>query len=82
MPRTKSEAQRVLRGFDIRGLKVETIEDDRIFALTGPILDPDGQMRRRARTIILREAGDGTIHCQYLKGWIVDDERDCWDPAW
>lgn len=81
MPATKAQAQAVLKRFKISGLKVESIGEDRIFCLTGPVLTPveggEPAMKRQARTIILVGAGD-LVEAVHVRGWHVDDEKD-WD---
>lgn len=73
MPTTKQQAQQILRRFGIRGLKIDKIEGDRIYALTGEMLHEDNTMRRQARTIVLIQEGSD-IRAIHLKGWVVNDD--------
>lgn len=84
-PQTKREAQAVLKHFGYVGLKIDAIEPSvdpqeiaRVYALTGPVLEADGEMRRRARTYVLVYDGD-EIRARELAGWrVVDpDEEEC-----
>lgn len=77
MPRNRSEAQMVMRRFGITGLKVDAIQDNRIFCLTREMLHEDNTMRRQARTVILEEDGDD-MRAVYLYGWVVHDNRAGW----
>lgn len=81
-PQTKREAQAVLRHFGYAGLKIDAIEPGtvpqeiaRVYALTGPVLEADGEMRRRARTYVLVYEGD-EIRARELAGWRVVDPED------
>lgn len=80
MPKSKGECQKVLRRFGYKGLKIDEIGDPamtkdgaveaRVYALTGPILQADGEMRRFAKTIIFRFTDD-EVSAHDVEGWIV-----------
>lgn len=81
MPRTKGDAQKVLRAFGLTGLKIDSIATDRIFALTTPQLQGDGRMTRRAVTVLLTrdeikgvglDASAPVVRADSIDGWIVD----------
>lgn len=80
-PRQKGEAQKLLRKFGLHGYKIESIEDPRIepdtgvpsarvYVLTGPVLQEDGEMRRAAKTVVFRFTPEEVIASE-LEGWDV-----------
>lgn len=80
VPRTKADCQRVLRQFGYTCLKINTIEEPeyngggvetRIYALTSPVLHEDGEMRRSAKTIVLRITQD-VVTASARDGWVVE----------
>lgn len=86
VPNTKRAATELLRLRNIRGLKVESIDPelDRIYCLTRyEVLQPDGMMRKLARTVVFQRLRDkdGNLVTELilLKGWIVGDD-DVWEP--
>lgn len=81
-PRNKTEARQVLKGFGIKGLTVDAVEPSdfgdefgRVYALTGPVLQEDGEMRKKPVTVILFVEGDD-IRARRMDGWIVGDPDD------
>jgi hypothetical protein len=75
LPTTKSECQAVLRRFGFKGLKIDSIvqpEDGvgKVYALTSKILQADGEMRRKAVTIVVI-FDDDNVQATELEGWVV-----------
>lgn len=70
-PETKKEAQELLRQHGITGLKIDAIEDGRIYALTAKKLMADNVMKRQAVTVVFVLHDDGVKAVQ-LFGWVVD----------
>lgn len=79
-PKTKSEAQAVLRHFGFKGMSISGIDvggetDDeiaRVYALTGPVLQEDGEMRREAKTVVILADGEN-VRARHFDGWRVVD---------
>jgi hypothetical protein len=78
-PQNKASGQALLRRFGFTGLKIDAIEEPRvvdgetqvrIYALTAPILQGDGQMRRKAKTVVLRFLKDDVVASDE-NGWQV-----------
>lgn len=81
-PANEAEAKQVLKGFGFKGLAIDAVEPSsygsefgRVWALTGPVLQESGEMKRLAVTIVLFTEGDD-IRARRYEGWIVGDLTD------
>ncbi len=83
IPTDKMKAQKLLRRFNYKGLKIHTIEEPRhlgnglasarIYALTAKKLQPDGEMKRDAITVVfLFNNQKGEVVATDYAGWVVE----------
>jgi hypothetical protein len=80
LPQDRATAQKILRRFNRKGLKIESIESprrhrdgsfsSRIYALTQPKLAADNTMKRRAVTVVFILDGN-EITAHDFDGWVV-----------
>lgn len=77
IPQSKAAVQRILRGLGHKGLLIESIEEDRVFALTGKQLTPvkcgPPEMKRKAKTFIFKSHGEDGVEVLDRDGWIWAD---------
>lgn len=79
LPSTKAETQKLLRRFGYTGLKIDAIvqpeprgdvQEARVYALTGNILQADRRFVRQAVTIVFTFTDD-EVRAEQLDGWVV-----------
>lgn len=71
LPTTKREMQSLMRRLGHTGYKIDAIDGDRVFVLSGPVYQATGRMERRAYTLVF-DLQDEHVGITRYEGWVCD----------